>query len=546
MATLYPSRYPKPPNPDDPEFEVFEVLRKLPDDFTVFYSKRFKGTQAREEEREVDFIVFDGKMFLLCLEVKGGKIEYLGDEDQWLQNGKRMKRNPDRQSSSAMRNVLAYLGPDARNLNVGWALVFPHCCLPKNFQPPPSLPAPIIIDQEKLNQIQNAVTIAGDYYVSKVRRNGISDAVASSIVSRLNRSVGFVTRVGVRIERDFQQLLEITEEQYKVLEDLEINEKTIVRGFAGTGKTVLATECARRQAKAGKNVLFLFYNRLIAKKVARSFDRDESITCTRFHKIAREAIDQADPEWWKAHYRKDDDSFWEDDISLKLVSIPVNDEEKFDVIIVDEGQDFKRDWFEYLEQLLIDSEESRMVVFYDEHQDVFGRWSDLPWGRKQATRKQLSQNCRNTKNIIAYLNEHRSTGMKPFDRSPQGERVIECRVSTPEEGKIQFLRDVSNVLKDGVSPGQIVVLINPNKTDSCLAEVTAIGKVKFESISRYYNERSRAVQFTTINMFKGLEADVVFLLAVDKSEPEELSEILYAQGSRARALLYVYTLDQTI
>jgi len=81
------------------------------------------------------------------------------------------------------------------------------------------------------------------------------------------------------------------------------------------------------------------------------------------------------------------------------------------------------------------------------------------------------------------------------------------------------------------------------KSDSCLADVTQIGRLKFESISRYYNERSRSIQFTTINMFKGLEADIVFVVACEEYKEEALSEILYAQGSRARTLLYVYYLQ---
>ena len=129
--------------------------------------------------------------------------------------------------------------------------------------------------------------------------------------------------------------------------------------------------------------------------------------------------------------------------------------------------------------------------------------------------------------------------MKPFNRSPEGEKVVERLADSPEEAKALFLEDINNVLNEGVNTGQIVVLINPSKTDSCLSEVTKIGRIKFESIARYYNERARSIQFTTINMFKGLEADVVFVMAYGISE-EKIAEILYAQGSRARTLLYVY------
>ena len=131
--------------------------------------------------------------------------------------------------------------------------------------------------------------------------------------------------------------------------------------------------------------------------------------------------------------------------------------------------------------------------------------------------------------------------MTPFKRSPDGEEVVERHVSGPEEAKEQFLEDISNVIAEGVKPGQIVVLLNEPKKESCLADVAKIGRVKFESVSRYYDERSRSIQFTTINMFKGLEADVVFLLADQEYDPKTLSRLLYVQGSRARTLLYVYT-----
>lgn len=541
MAKMFPTQYPKPPNPDDPEFEVFEVLRKLPEQYTVFYSKKFKGTGSWKEESEIDFIVFDHELVLLCLEVKGGMIEYDGEQDCWLQNGDQLTLSPDRQASAGMHNVLAFLGPDARNLNLGWVLVFPNCCLPNNFRPPAGVPDRIIIDQERLNLIEEAVKNLRQYYVDRVGRAGISAATAKSIQDRLTRGIGFVSKIGVRIARDNQQLLELTEEQFKVLEDLEINERTVVRGFAGTGKTVLATEYARRLTAQGTKVLVLFYNRLIAKKVARSFDRDSNIACTRFFKFAKQMITKVDAEWWDQNFRRGDDSFWTDDVPLKLLDLPKEEVEEFDAIIVDEGQDFKSEWFAILEELLSGKESDRFVVFYDELQDVFGRWSDLPWGGRGVARKQLTQNCRNTKSIIKFLNGTRPTGMVPFANSPQGERVIERKFSDPGEVENSFVEDFQALLRDGINPGQVVVLLNQPKKESSLANVTRIGRTKIEAITGYYNENSRTIQFTSIEMFKGLEADVIFLLLPLGSNSCSKPELLYVQGSRARTLLYVYS-----
>ena len=61
----------------------------------------------------------------------------------------------------------------------------------------------------------------------------------------------------------------------------------------------------------------------------------------------------------------------------------------------------------------------------------------------------------------------------------------------------------------------------------------------------YYDERSRSVQFTSINIFKGLEADIVFLFVENTELEAEISETLYVQGSRARIILYVYLLQNS-
>ena len=43
MANMYPEIFPGTFDPADPEFIVYQCLRKLPDSYVVLYSKRFKG-----------------------------------------------------------------------------------------------------------------------------------------------------------------------------------------------------------------------------------------------------------------------------------------------------------------------------------------------------------------------------------------------------------------------------------------------------------------------------------------------------------------------
>jgi hypothetical protein len=542
MATMFPPSFPSAPNPNDPEFSVYQILKTLPDHYTVFYSKKFKGTGSWKEEGEVDFVIFDGSKTLLCMEVKGGRIAFDGVEDVWLQNDKVLSPQPDRQATEGMRALFSFLERDVSQLNCGWILGFPHCSLPDHFQPPSRIPKAVIVDQAGFTNIEAAIHKAEQYYIDHYKKPGINPLIAKTITGRLTRSVEFINKVGVRVARDSQQLIQVTEEQYRVLEDLEINPKIAVRGFAGTGKTILATEFAKRLAARGHRTLLLFFNRTIANTVRRSFDRESPVDCKTFFGFAREMIGEQDPGWWEMNSKRSDDEFWEVDVPIKLFDLPTDEFEKYDAIIVDEGQDFRSDWYEYLESLLRQSGERRFVVFYDELQDLFGRWQELPWGSEYIARKQLTENCRNTRSIITYLNQHNPTEMIPFASSPQGEAVCERRVKSPDDAKELLIGDVGTILKQGINPGQIIVLLNEPKRESCLANVKAFGKIKFESLGRYYDNSSKSIRFTTINVFKGMEADVVFLVFDNKMNSENLSELFYVQASRARLMLFVYLL----
>jgi hypothetical protein len=540
---MFPETYPGVVHVDDPEYEVFQILRELPDEFSVIHSKKLKGGKNCKEETEIDFLIFDGGKNLICLEVKGGEIAYSGPKSCWYQNGTKMKRSPDRQASAACHAMIEFLGKDARDLNINWALAFPDCSRPAGSGRIPEVPDDLILDSTALLDPVDAVAKICRYNESHLSRPGVKPYQASHILERLLRSVGFVTKIGVRLIQDQSQLVKATDQQLEILEDLELNERTAVMGYAGTGKTIIATEFAKRMSDSGKRVLLLFYNRMVANSVRYGLGRDSPIECATFHSLARREIEASDPSWWKSNAKKDDPEFWETEAPLKMLEVFESKLPLYDVIVVDEGQDFKAEWFETLEKLLVPDESSRHVVFYDANQDIFGRWSNLPWKPNTYTRKRLRKNCRNTKAIIDYLNSIIPSEMVGFENSPAGQPVLLKELPNKNAESEIVNNDVTSFLKEGVDPGKIVILINGPLAESAVASIQQIGRYPVEWMGRTYRPDASKIQVTNIRNFKGLEADVLLVTGLEKCDPTEAPELLYTQASRARLLLTIYYSD---
>jgi hypothetical protein len=540
MARMFPETFPNEVNPNDPEYQVFQMLRDLSDQFSVIYSKKFKGGKNCKEETEIDFLILDEGRNLICLEVKGGEIAYSGAESCWYQNGLRMTRSPDRQASTACHAVIDYLGKDAANLNINWALAFPNCSRPAGSGRIAEVPDELVLDSKALLDPFAAINRVCLYNETHLGREGLTRFQASQILERLLRSVGFITKIGVRLLHDAKQLVQATEQQLEILDDLELNPRTAVMGYAGTGKTIIASEFARRCSDKGQKVLLLFYNRMVANTVRYGLGRDSPIDCMTFHSLACREIESVDEMWWSVNIAKAESDFWETAVPLKMLEVLESKDPQYDTIIIDEGQDFKADWFETLVNLQKDGDDSRFVVLYDAHQDIFGRWNDLPWKQSTFTRKLLRKNCRNTKAIVTHLNQLVPSEMISFEKSPEG-APVKVWITTDQNAQAEALRsDLSQMLKEGTAPGNIVILINGPLKESSVAKIDQIGRCKLSWMGRSHRSDSRDIQITTIESFKGLEADVVLVVLGEESKLDPRPHKLYTQTSRARLLLHLY------
>ena len=217
----------------------------------------------------------------------------------------------------------------------------------------------------------------------------------------------------------------LSAEQAVILDAARLLNRIEVRGGAGSGKTWLAVEQARRLSRSGRRVALTCYSRGLAAWLQRrvaSFPRKERPAYVgTFHNLGVE---------WGAPTGSDDDShFWEVELPATMArlahDLPVK--QRFDAIIVDEAQDFADSWWDPLVGALVDEERGGLFVYSDENQRIFARFGRPPVPLVPLV---LDHNLRNTKQIHAAFGPLAPSRM--YARGGEGPEVRFVAVSADE------------------------------------------------------------------------------------------------------------------
>lgn len=109
MAKMIPE-IPREYDPASLEGVMFLALEKLSEDYLVIHSfKQVFVVDNVLHEGEIDFIIFNPKLGILCVEAKAGQVRY--EEGNWkYASGKNMKHG----------------GPYNQAANNKWACLIPH------------------------------------------------------------------------------------------------------------------------------------------------------------------------------------------------------------------------------------------------------------------------------------------------------------------------------------------------------------------------------------------------------------------------------------
>lgn len=235
---------------------------------------------------------------------------------------------------------------------------------------------------------------------------GLSPADVNRAAELLRGDFHFVPSLATVISRINSQLNMLTDEQYTLLEGLDENERLLVSGAAGTGKTLMAVEQCRRESAAGKRVLYLCYNRLIASAVREIRDYEQGMWKVSIIHALMQSLTEDNTHIRHTSY------YYSTTLPAKFLQAAEVGKIKaeYDVLVIDEGQDLMSDWYIRCAVFLLKNDivNGRWSIFYDPQQDIFHRFSEpdsicLRLADVSVSFR-LTINCRNTRQI-AFANQ---------------------------------------------------------------------------------------------------------------------------------------------
>lgn len=542
------------------EAHVYEALKdQLSDDFTVIHSypwlRRWRD-QASLAEGETDFVISHRRYGVLVLEVKGGnRIRY--DGKNWFRDtgrGPKQFQDPFEQARRNMHALVDIVEERSggkltkHDFVYGYAVAFPHADYEE--LPPSHASRAIIISQRHLAFMEGAVRTALRAW-GRPRSELRSDQYQMLLNECLMPRFRMIRRIGPEIASVADRLLELTEQQSQVFEGLYAQQRVFVEGVAGSGKTFLALHRARSFARAGKRTLFVCYNSALAHWIRRQVDNDPHtreyhtrLSIRNFHALAKELAERAGVDFKPVGGGPPSRRFWDEDAADLLEQsvwiLDGNGENvRYDAVVIDEAQDFARNWWYALTQSLLRDSDGPLYAFMDPNQSLRGQPKTPPVVFDATFR--LRTNCRNTRKIAVASASVLGLQFQFFARAPAGPAIVVHHARSRGEQKAIVCRETLRLLTSvAIKPNQLVLIAPSSKSKGSISSIREINGVSLTTcLDDWYD--GKGVLVTTSRSFKGLEADAVLLYDLGEFGDLFQKQDLYVACTRPRSLLIAIT-----
>jgi hypothetical protein len=571
------------------ERAVFEALASCRDPDTAGWTVLHSFDIAEHRRRlagEIDFLCLVPGKGVLVVEVKGCHALHRRGGDWFYGNDPEPDhRGPFRQASDAMHSLrrrLAKTHPELGGVPFWSAVCFPFIDFAETSA---EWHAWQVLDRRALTAKPVARLIETVLDSARVRLAELSPAwfrvergeptaeQCEALVAALRPDFDFFESPRSRHRRLREEVRHYTEEQFEALDAIDLNPRIAFDGPAGTGKTLLAIEAARRAVSQDRRVLLLCFNRPLGRWLQEELeDLRPGVTARTLHEHLRVLAGLHPTVEQRCRQ-----SFWQEELpafALAALRGEWDGRGTYDEIVLDEAQDVLRR--SYLDVLDLSLRGGGLAG---------GRWrlfGDFAWQRiydpgaltveellegppaVPAARCALRVNCRNTPRVasLAAACGELAPGYSRVRRPDDG---VEPEVRWYEDGEQQLalLRAVlAGLREDGFAAPQVVVL-SPQGNEACAAAqlteqpwrsrltplVREPGEEEEEvgdwltscvpSDMDAVNLHSRNIAYSSIYRFKGLESPAVVLTDVESLDSPAERSLLYVGCSRALERLVI-------
>jgi len=565
MARMIPPQIGLHSDPPPGEEKLFSELRDAAAtrDWIVLHSLDVAKHQ-RQISGEIDFVLIIPEHGVLCLEVKSHR-HIVYDDGEWFYGREQQRgRSPFRQVKDSMFSLLDDF--KKKHPDLGKTLFWSAACFPFTvLHSPSSTPewhSWQLIDNRRLQSkgaadcMLSVLKGARRYLSENANTNWFdpdnsspSQAECNIIAEALRPRFEFYESPASRSRRRQQEIKQYTEQQFRALDHMARNPQVFFEGPAGTGKTFLALEAARRASARGERVLLACYNRFLGRwlnEETADFDRIRSGT---FHSYLTDVAGD-----YQAPDQHDNSRYWDHELPNKALRKLLDRSSHFDRLIIDEAQDLLQpDFLDVLDasvdgglkygRWIMTGDFANQTIYSGTH---FGRNDQTLTPEEFLSRYSLSvprfslvENCRNTPEVASFVESttHPEQGYEEILRpSTNIDPVIKVHSSNQDQAEI-LTSILQNLYSDNIRGDDIIILSPINPENGAVGHITE--SPWSDRIQPYGQNGEGYIKYATIHSFKGLEAATVVVTDLNDASSRRSQELLYVAASRSQERLFL-------
>ena len=337
----------------------------------------------------------------------------------------------------------------------------------------------------------------------------------------------------------------------------------VIHGVAGSGKTLILGCRAEYLAKlCHRPIAILCYNKTLAAKLSVVIEQKglaHKVTAINFHAWCMRQLDTYHVE--RPAKNADLNAYFEECVAnvIRGVDRELIPRGQYDAILIDEGHDFKPEWFKLIVQM-VNPETKSLLVLYDDAQSIYQKTKKLKFsfssvGVQAAGRTTiLKLNYRNTAEILAVarafaaelLTAHNTEDdeaptVQPMSTGRHGPKPVLVQLPSLQK-EAEFLADkLIAANRTGTPWSDMALLYRRYGIGKTMADVLKRRAIPFQwsqAKGQAYLPSHPSVKLITMHSSKGLEFPLVGIPGLgaapkDEEELEDEARLLYVAMTRA-------------